>query len=340
MRRIAACVIIALGLFAAPAGAATVVELFQKGKADFTAGRYAEALRSFDELRAEAARPENEKFRPQLAPALAFYRGATLAALGREAEARPEFETYLDLQPQATIEASAYPKKVVAAFEAVRKSRGKNAAAEGSFAAAYREFRAPAPIAESDSRWVEGPVQYLLTAREKAAFAAITDPNERNRFVEEFWRARDPRPQTPENEFRSEFERRAAFADSRFGQADKPGSLTDRGMIFILLGPPTYAGRKPLTTEDAAGPSLDTSGLLSTHLSQGARLPVKTALEGDANWREVWHYRQELLPRGVPYQQVDVEFVTKKGYGENVLQRDPATLTTIDAAKKPGEPRS
>jgi hypothetical protein len=40
------------------------------------------------------------------------------------------------------------------------------------------------------------------------------------------------------------------------------------------------------------------------------------------------------LPAGVPYQQVDFEFVTKKGYGENVLQRDSTVVTTIEIAQK------
>jgi hypothetical protein len=53
-----------------------------------------------------------------------------------------------------------------------------------------------------------------------------------------------------------------------------------------------------------------------------------------ANWREVWHYRRELLPAGVPYQQVDLEFITRKGYGTNVLQRDSAALATLDAARQ------
>ena len=322
-------IVVALALSVAPmaAGASGVVELFQKAKSEFAAAHYADALKALDELQGESSKPENEKYRAQLAPALAFYRGASLAALGREAEARSEFNTYLDLQPQASIEASTYPKKVVAAFEAVRKSREKSGGSDPGLAAAYREFRATAPAAESDARWAAGPVRYLLSEKEKAAFAALSDPNERNRFVEEFWRVRDPK-------FRTEFERRVAFADARFGQGETPGSLSDRGMVFILLGPPTYIGRKPLTTEDAAQPSLDTSGLLSTHLSQGARLPEKTALSGEANWLEVWHYRQELLPAGVPYQQVDVGFVTKKGYGENVLQRDSPTLTAIETAKK------
>ncbi len=52
-----------------------------------------------------------------------------------------------------------------------------------------------------------------------------------------------------------------------------------------------------------------------------------------ANWREIWHYRRELLPKGVPYLQVDFEFVTKKGYGHNVLQREAQILDTLERAK-------
>ena len=35
------------------------------------------------------------------------------------------------------------------------------------------------------------------------------------------------------------------------------------------------------------------------------------------------------LPAGVPYQQVDLEFITRKGYGKNVLQRDDKALNTL-----------
>ena len=61
--------------------------------------------------------------------------------------------------------------------------------------------------------------------------------------------------------------------------------------------------------------------------------PGSTTLELANNYREVWPYRRELLPAKAPYQQVDFEFITKKGYGENVLQRDPQALNTIDVAK-------
>jgi hypothetical protein len=61
--------------------------------------------------------------------------------------------------------------------------------------------------------------------------------------------------------------------------------------------------------------------------------PGTTVNEAAKNWREVWHYRREHLPKGIPYHQVDFQFVTKQGYGENVLQRETQVLDTLEKAK-------
>jgi len=39
------------------------------------------------------------------------------------------------------------------------------------------------------------------------------------------------------------------------------------------------------------------------------------------------------LPKAVPFQQVDFQFVTKQGYGDDVLQRDSSVVNTLTAAK-------
>lgn len=70
-------------------------------------------------------------------------------------------------------------------------------------------------------------------------------------FLEECWKVRDPDPATEENEARIEFEERVQFANRWFGPisgdrlSDKPeaqkrdaGWFTDRGRIYIILGPP------------------------------------------------------------------------------------------------------
>jgi hypothetical protein len=61
--------------------------------------------------------------------------------------------------------------------------------------------------------------------------------------------------------------------------------------------------------------------------------PANTAPESETSWREVWHYRHELLPSTVSYQQVDFEFLTKRGYGRNILQRDEQAVSTLEAAR-------
>ena len=62
--------------------------------------------------------------------------------------------------------------------------------------------------------------------------------------------------------------------------------------------------------------------------SVGTKLP-----NNDGNYREVWHFRRELLPAGISFQQVDFEFITRAGYGVNVWQREPRTLTTLEKAR-------
>ena len=62
---------------------------------------------------------------------------------------------------------------------------------------------------------------------------------ERDGFIEAFWRRRDPVPGTPVNEFREEHYRRFEYANSELrGEAFSPGWKTDRGRMHIILGSP------------------------------------------------------------------------------------------------------
>src|SRR5207253_10095137 len=135
------------------------------------------------------------------------------------------------------------PRRTLAAHTALPGSTG-------SLAMAYRSFPRPRRAAQSSlgEDWADGPVRFLMTSEERHNFSRLADPVSRSEYVTTFWKKRDPRPETPENELRDEFDKRVAFADSRFTQGETAGSLTDRGMVFILLGPPTWAGQKPLTS--------------------------------------------------------------------------------------------
>ena len=90
-------------------------------------------------------------------------------------------------------------------------------------------------------RWREGPVRYLLTKDEDDTFRALATDEDRAAFIERFWASRDPVGSTPENEYRTLFYARVAEANRLLADSTKPGWKTDRGKIFILLGPPDDA---------------------------------------------------------------------------------------------------
>ena len=329
------------------------VKLFLKAKEQFRLAQYDAALTTLDALAAEAEKAGNEKYRAQIPAGLAFYRGACYAALGRTDEAKEKFETFLTYQPNASLDPAAYPPKVIAVLDETRKDMNvaqQKPAEQGTLAASYRAYRAPVEkgAEEAGDEWADGPVRFLLTGDQHDDYSRLSDPASRSEFITEFWKGRDPKPETPENEARIEFEKRVAFADARFSQDETRGSLTDRGMVFVLLGPPTWAGRKPINTgDDVADPKgmsmysdLDvknalvgtpsgTSARIYDHMTSSAtKLPTS-----DMNYREVWHFRRELLPSGISYQQVDFEFITRKGYGKNIWQREPRSLTTLEKAR-------
>lgn len=340
-------------LLAVDVGQPSLTQLFLRAKEEFRLGSYDKALQTLSQLEGESVKPGSEELRPSLEPAIAFYEGACYAALGRGVEARARFATYLASHPNAVLDPETYSKKIITAFEEARKSLGSpedRSDEKGSLALAYVAF--PRPDHGTDGLgedWADGPVRFLMTSDERRTFSRLLDSVARSEFVTAFWKARDPKPETNENEFRDEFEKRVAFADSRFTQGETRGSQTDRGMVFILLGPPTYVGRQPITSgEDATdSPALfqyRPSDVRAASIAGGttsqraARIdrvtgPGSKANDAASNWREVWHYRRELLPKGVPYLQVDFEFVTKRGYGENVLQRDTQALDTLEKAK-------
>ena len=356
MRRALLFTGVILAVAAGAARAESLGELFGKVKEQVKAGSWSEALATIEVLDVEAAKPGNAKAQEQLAGPLAFYRGVCDANLGNTAKAQADFEGFLGLQPNASIDDKVYSKQAVAAFAAAQKSI---ASAGPSLIRAYQEFKPPAKASEPvTAAWGDGPVVWLMTETEKSGWSTLTTDEERVAFVTKFWLERDSED---DHSFRPTFEKRVAFADANLTQEDtvkKRGSMTDRGMVFVLLGPPTYGGRRRLkagedknqnsgmsSVDDHAsyiaqkelvahspGGKTTTSQLASTNDRYVG--PGTEAADSDMNFQEVWHYRKELIPKGVSYLQVDATFITKKGYGVEVLQRDSDILTTLSAAKQ------
>lgn len=69
---------------------------------------------------------------------------------------------------------------------------------------------------------------------------------ERLKLIKQFWKERDPTPETEENELKEEFLRRVQFTLRHFHitTKDRPGWDTDRGKIYVIYGPPSEVQRE------------------------------------------------------------------------------------------------
>ena len=85
--------------------------------------------------------------------------------------------------------------------------------------------------------WLDQDVAYIISDEERKAFKNLSNDEEREAFIEQFWLRRNPNPDSPDNEFREEHYRRIAYANEHYA-AGKPGWKTDRGHIYIAFGPP------------------------------------------------------------------------------------------------------
>ncbi len=81
-------------------------------------------------------------------------------------------------------------------------------------------------------------VQPLMTAAERKTFESLDGKGDREEFRKIFWKRRDPDLATEQNEFQAEYAKAKADVDTRFKRGDRPGSDSDCGRIYILLGAP------------------------------------------------------------------------------------------------------
>jgi len=92
--------------------------------------------------------------------------------------------------------------------------------------------------------WLEEDVRWLITDTEAQAFKHLSNDEERDSFIENFWQRRNPNPDSPDNEYRDEVYARIAYANEHFA-AGKPGWMTDRGHIYIAYGKPDDTDSHP-----------------------------------------------------------------------------------------------
>lgn len=145
-------------------------------------------------------------------------------------------------------------------------------------------------------------VRLIMLKSERQIYKHLPDEDSRRTFIEDFWKKRDPNPETESNENRKDYEKRMAYADRFFRErvGSGRGWESDRGKIFLLLGAPDTRN-----TERRA-----VTGALGTR---------KDALT------ELWVY---------DYYRLALRFVDSEGFGVYRLRYWPTNLlTAIDRAK-------
>ena len=150
--------------------------------------------------------------------------------------------------------------------------------------------------------WLEQDVLYIISDEEKRAFKNLSNDEERESFIENFWLRRNPNPDSADNEFREEHYRRIAYANEHYA-AGKPGWKTDRGHIYIAYGKPDSIESHP------------SGGSYERPMDEGGG-------ETSTFPFEVWHYRY-LESIG---ENIDLEFVDSCMCGDYHF--------TIDRAEK------
>jgi VWFA-related protein len=90
-----------------------------------------------------------------------------------------------------------------------------------------------AAMADRHRRFLE-EVTLLISDPERDTFLALTQPHQRDRFMQRFWQVRDPFPQTARNEFKDRWEANAEVARARFADLSDP-----RAQVVLFFGEET-----------------------------------------------------------------------------------------------------
>lgn len=100
------------------------------------------------------------------------------------------------------------------------------------------------------AHWLHEEVNYLITEEERQTFLQLNSDQGRDQFIEKFWRIRNPDPNAPTNEAKDKLYQRLEYANAHFGAVNRQnGFRSDRGMVYITLGPPQQVEKHVETRE-------------------------------------------------------------------------------------------
>lgn len=103
----------------------------------------------------------------------------------------------------------------------------------------------PVPQDEKEAKLIRTELSYIANQDELSMYDQLNLTG-KQAFLKEFWRKKDPDPQTPANEFKAQFYQRIFEANQMFSsQSDdrKNGWKTDQGKIYVVYGKPDFIER-------------------------------------------------------------------------------------------------
>jgi GWxTD domain-containing protein len=86
---------------------------------------------------------------------------------------------------------------------------------------------------DASEEWLR-EVEPIITKAEKTVFENLRTEEDRMRFINSFWKVRDPNPETRENEYKLEYYKRLNYVKKYF-----KSTRSDQGRIYMILGEPT-----------------------------------------------------------------------------------------------------
>lgn len=115
-----------------------------------------------------------------------------------------------------------------------------------SFTVEWLSSGAPIAIADLDDAIEQ--LRYFAKSADISFIREATDETERRRRFEDFWEKNNPTPGAQPNRAMIEYYSRVAYANEHFKHYID-GWKTDRGMVYIIYGAPSYIDRHPLDVE-------------------------------------------------------------------------------------------
>src|SRR5258708_37672476 len=102
-----------------------------------------------------------------------------------------------------------------------------------------------AELSDVDKTWLMEEVPYIISDDERRAFLELGTAEEREQFIEIYWRSRNPDPESPLNPVREEHYRRLRYGDEHFASR-VPAPETDRRRHYIISVPPDKNAAPPI----------------------------------------------------------------------------------------------